>query len=103
MESGNVSTGEQRRLTVFETTNSSFQNQPPADAAAAAAVAPAPGTRKRGIAALLQDVTNVVAQPQSRNAGEQARRTMLLAMHREETLHKEQQRSSTGLQTLKVH
>ena len=69
MESGNVSTGEQRQLpTVFETTNGSYQ-QPPAAATTSR-------SRKRGIAAVLQDTTNFVDKPKPRRASQQARRTM---------------------------
>lgn len=72
MESGNVSRGERRRplQTVLETTNGSSQNQPPAD------TGPTSRTRKRGISALLQDISNGPIQLQCRRAGQQAKRML---------------------------
>ena len=76
MESGNVST------TVHQaTTTGSFQNQPPvatqaATPAATQAATPAATSRsrKRGISALLQDITNT--QPESRRSALKAMRTI---------------------------
>ena len=74
VESGYVSSMEQEEImTVINSTNSSFQNYSTADAAAGPT---ASGTRKRGITALLQDVSNLVDQPRSRSAGQKARRTL---------------------------
>lgn len=54
---------------VLETTNGSFQNQPPADH---------PHGRKRGISALLKDITNCSDQ-ETRRSAERAKRTMVEA------------------------
>ena len=65
MESLSAST----TATVLVTTTGSFQNQPPTPSRAS-------GSRKRGIACLLQDVTNLCEEPQSRT-----RRARVKASH----------------------
>ena len=59
MESGNV-------ITQMKETNGSFQNQP----------LPSRCTRKRGISALLQDITNSCEQPMPRRSAVQVKKTM---------------------------
>ena len=61
METGEASTQEPQM-----TSNGSFQNQPPAAATS--------GKRKRGISALLLDVTNLCGKTQGRTARVKARR-----------------------------
>ena len=72
MESGNASTPAEPQATVFATTNGSFENQLPA-----ATTAGTSGVRKRGISALLQDITNVSDESQTRRACLRAKRNIL--------------------------